>query len=106
MNQFCISSRGYNFSIKMPQLSQKGSETAEAARRRKRELVERIPALAGAGARRQNRDMLRLKRDLEERLRLSTVRETEARPEIMYVDMTRNVGVVLGNARRIRIDLE
>ena len=46
----------------MPQLSQKDSDDA---RKRKREMIERIPAMAMAGSRR-NKDMVRLKQDLEQ----------------------------------------
>ena len=76
----------------MPQLSQKDSDDA---RRRKREMIERIPAMTMAGSRR-NKDMVRLKQDLEERARINMMKETDGKAETMYVDVTRNVGVVLG----------
>ena len=60
-------------------------------------MIERIPAMTMAGSRR-NKDMVRLKQDLEERARINMMKETEAegKAETMYVDVTRNVGVVLG----------
>ena len=79
----------------MPQLSQKDSDDA---RKRKREMIERIPAMAMAGSRR-NKDMVRLKQDLEERARINMMKEAEGKAETMYVDVTRNVGVVLGEMK-------
>ena len=82
--------------VKMPQLSQKDSDDA---RKRKREMIERIPAMTMAGSRR-NKDMVRLKQDLEERARINMMKEAEGKSETMYVDVTRNVGVVLGEIKR------
>lgn len=81
----------------MPQLSQKDSDDA---RKRKREMIERIPAMTMAGSRR-NKDMVRLKQDLEERARINMMKEAEGKAETMYVDVTRNVGVVLGEIKGI-----
>ena len=83
----------------MPQLSQKDSDDA---RKRNREMIERIPAMAMAGSRR-NKDMVRLKQDLEERARINMMKEAEGKAETstMYVDVTRNVGVVLGEIKGI-----
>ena len=62
-------------------------------------MIERIPAMTLAGSRR-NKDMVRLKQDLEERARISMMKEAEGKSETMYVDVTRNVGVVLGEMKR------
>ena len=68
-------------------------------------MIERIPAMTMAGSRR-NKDMVRLKQDLEERARINMMKETEAegKAETMYVDVTRNVGVVLGELKRNEIN--
>ena len=46
----------------------------------------------------KNKDFMRLKQDLEERGRQKENRKKEKGPkmEVLYVDATRNVGVVLG----------
>ena len=46
----------------------------------------------------KNKDFMRLKQDLEERGRTKENRKKEKGPtmEVLYVDATRNVGVVLG----------
>ena len=50
--------------------------------------------MAQAGNRR-NKNLVKLKQDLEERARLLN-KGNEVKTEMMYVDATRNVGVVLG----------
>ena len=57
-------------------------------------MVDKIPVMAIAGARR-NKNLIKLKQDLEERARASA-QDTEPKIEVLYVDTTRNVGVVLG----------
>ena len=51
--------------------------------------------MAQAGNRR-NKNLVKLKQDLEERARLLGKGINEVKAETMYVDATRNVGVVLG----------
>ena len=81
----------------MPQqkmISQKDSEDAHKKKMRS-ELIEKIPVMAQAGNRR-NKNLVKLKQDLEERARLLGKGINEVKAETMYVDATRNVGVVLG----------
>ena len=59
-------------------------------------MVDKIPVMAIAGARR-NKNLIKLMQDLEERARASA-QDMEPRIETLYVDTTRNVGVVLGKA--------
>ena len=80
----------------MPQqkmMSQKDSEDARKKKMRS-EMIEKIPVMAQAGNRR-NKNLVKLKQDLEERARLFN-KGNEVKTEMMYVDATRNVGVVLG----------
>ena len=44
----------------------------------------------------KNKDFLKLKQDLEERGRSETKKQKGPKVEVLYVDATRNVGVVLG----------
>ena len=67
----------------------------EAKKRKKRSnMVDKIPVMGIAGARR-NKNLIKLKQDLEERARATN---PDAGPtiETLYIDSTRNVGVVLG----------
>ena len=63
-------------------------------RKKRSSMVDKIPVMAIAGARR-NKNLIKLKQDLEERARASA-QDTEPKIEVLYVDTTRNVGVVLG----------
>ena len=67
----------------------------ESKKKKKRSsMVDKIPVMAIAGARR-NKNLVKLKQDLEERARASA-QDNEPKVEVLYVDTTRNVGVVLG----------
>ena len=70
----------------------KDSEDAHKKKIRS-ELIEKIPIMAQAGNRR-NKNLVKLKQDLEERARLFN--KGKVKSEVMYVDATRNVGVVFG----------
>ena len=58
-------------------------------------LSSKIPVFEMVGAKR-NRNLQRLKQDLLERGRGGGVNNDEPKLETLYVDTTRNVGVVLG----------
>ena len=58
-------------------------------------LSAKIPVFEMVGAKR-NRNLQRLKQDLLERGRGGGVNNDEPKLETLYVDTTRNVGVVLG----------
>ena len=88
-------------------------ESEEARKRKARnEMIEKIPMMAFAGKNyekqngtfvqtwiisgaRRNKDLIKLKQDLEERARY-VGKAVDNKIETMYVDTTRNVGVVLG----------
>ena len=81
--------------------SSKGSD--EKAKKRKankemKEMIEKIPVLALTN--KGNKDLVKLRKDLEERARLagknSDGSTKEGKTETMFVDKTRNVGVVIG----------
>ena len=72
--------------------SQKASNAK--GKKKRSSMVDKIPVMAIAGARR-NKNLVRLKQDLEERAR-ANAEDTEPRIETLYVDTTRNVGVLLG----------
>ena len=68
---------------------------SDAEKKSKFKSTDKIPVFGIAGAKR-NRNLLKLKQDLEERGRSNETTNGEPKIECMYVDSTRNVGVVLG----------
>ena len=72
-----------------------GKMQADADRKQKMNIAEKIPAFGVSGAKR-NRNLLKIQQDLVERTRNNEKTNDGPRVETLYVDSTRNVGVVLG----------
>ena len=68
---------------------------SDVEKKPKYKTTDKIPVFGIAGAKR-NKNLLKLKQDLEERGRSNEGASEEPKVEMMYVDATRNVGVVLG----------
>ena len=78
-------------------MSGKPNNSSEANKKkgRRSSMIDKIPVMGIAGARR-NKNLVKLKQDLEERARAAAASESGPTIETMYIDKTRNVGVVLG----------
>ena len=72
-----------------------GKMQADAEKKQKINIADKIPAFGVAGAKR-NRNLLKIQQDLVERTRNNEKTSDGPRMETLYVDSTRNVGVVLG----------
>ena len=66
----------------------------DSKRKKRSSLIDKIPVMGISGARR-NKNLVKLKQDLEERAR-ANAQDAEPKVETFYIDKTRNVGVVLG----------
>ena len=62
--------------------------------------TDKIPVFGIAGAKR-NKNLEKMKQDIEERARSNVKTKAEPLMECMYVDATRNTGVVLGRIMMI-----
>ena len=69
----------------------------DSKRKKRSSLIDKIPVMGISGARR-NKNLVKLKQDLEERARASA-QDAEPKVETFYIDKTRNVGVVLGKPK-------
>ena len=72
-----------------------GKNQMDEEKKAKFNIADKIPAFASAGAKR-NKNMIKIQQDLVERTRNNDKQKTDAKMETLYVDTTRNVGVVLG----------
>ena len=70
----------------------------EEEKKPKFKVTDKIPVFGIAGAKR-NKNLLKLRQDIEERGRSNDQNALGGGPKVetLYVDTTRNVGVVLGN---------
>ena len=68
---------------------------SDADKKTRPDATDKIPAFAIAGAKR-NKNLLKMQQDVMERSRRNEKSTAGPREEILYVDDTRNVGVVLG----------
>ena len=79
------------------------SVSNDPKKKKRSSLIDKIPVMGISGARR-NKNLVKLKQDLEERAR-AAAQDAEPKMETFYIDKTRNVGVVLGTTFFIIINV-